>query len=300
MKDSVRVYFKEISRYQLLTPQQEIEYAQQVQQMMYLIKAMQAVRERLDREPTLTEWATYVQITENELNQILKRGQRAKQKMVTSNLRLVVAIAKKYQHRGLDLVDLIQEGSIGLQTGVEKFAPNKGYRLSTYCKWWIRKAIVDAIAKTGGTIRLPNSVIEKLNQIKKSRQQLAQQLGRTPTLNEIGERLNLTAQQVKNYLEKARKPVSLDLATGDRQDTRLVELLEFDGILPEDYVMLCELSSHVETLLIQLKPRQREVLAMRFGLKDGQQLSQAKVAARLGLSAERVRRIEKMSLEQLR
>jgi RNA polymerase nonessential primary-like sigma factor len=161
--DMVRTYLHEIGRVPLLTHEQEIILGKQVQQMMALLETQQQLAEKLDREPTQAEWAEAAQVTEVELSQALRTGQRAKQKMIAANLRLVVAIAKKYQKRNLEFLDLIQEGTLGLERGVEKFDPMRGYKFSTYAYWWIRQAITRAIAQQARTIRLPIHITEKLN-----------------------------------------------------------------------------------------------------------------------------------------
>ncbi|MEO1670193.1 MAG: RNA polymerase sigma factor, RpoD/SigA family [Cyanobacteria bacterium J06631_2] len=294
--DMVRTYLHEIGRVPLLTHEQEIVYGKQVQKMMTLL----ASKEELETELSLKEWADHVQLSEIELNRIMKEGRRAKQKMIEANLRLVVAIAKKYQKRNMEFLDLIQEGSLGLERGVEKFDPTRGYKFSTYAYWWIRQAITRAIAQQARTIRLPIHITEKLNKIKKSQRELAQKLGRSAEIDEIAQELDLKPEQIREYLSIARQPISLDVRVGENQDTELSELLEDDGISPDRYATQQLLRQDLYSLMADLSPQQQEVIALRFGLDDGKELSLAKIGQRMSISRERVRQLEHQALAQLR
>jgi RNA polymerase nonessential primary-like sigma factor len=298
--DMVRTYLHEIGRVPLLTHEQEIVYGKQVQQMMLLLEAQAELAEELEREPTQAEWADRVRLSTIELSKAIRSGQRAKQKMIEANLRLVVAIAKKYQKRNMEFLDLIQEGTLGLERGVEKFDPTKGYKFSTYAYWWIRQAITRAIAQQARAIRLPIHITEKLNKIKKTQRQLSQQLGRHATPMEIAEALDIEPAQIREYLNIARQPISLDVRVGDNQDTELSELLEDSTASPENYTTQESLRQDLEDLLSELTSQQRQVIALRFGLEDGNELSLAKVGQRLNLSRERVRQLEHQALAHLR
>jgi RNA polymerase nonessential primary-like sigma factor len=298
--DMVRTYLHEIGRVPLLTHEQEIVYGKQVQQMMALLEAKDVLSDKLQREATLTEWAEDVHLSEAELNRIITLGQRAKRKMIEANLRLVVAIAKKYQKRNMEFLDLIQEGTLGLERGVEKFDPMRGYKFSTYAYWWIRQAITRAIAQQARAIRLPIHITEKLNKIKKMQRELAQKLGRHATPAEIAEALELEPAQIREYLNIARQPISLDVRVGDNQDTELSDLLEDEGPSPEHFTTQESLRQDLDDLLAELTPQQREVITLRFGLEDGNELSLAKVGQRLNLSRERVRQLEHQALAHLR
>ena len=298
--DMVRTYLREIGRVPLLTREQEIVYGKQVQQMMSLLEAKEALAKKLRRQPSLSEWAAHVKMSESELQGNLHRGQRAKQKMIEANLRLVVAIAKKYQKRNMEFLDLIQEGTMGLERGVEKFDPMRGYKFSTYAYWWIRQAITRAIAQQSRTIRLPIHITEKLNKIKKAQRELSQQLGRSATPAEIAKELDLQTSQIREYLTMARQPISLDLRVGDNQDTELRDLLEDDGPSPDQYTTIEALRHDINRMLAELTPQQQEVLALRLGLEDGRERSLAKVGQQLNLSRERVRQLERQALDHLR
>lgn len=297
----VNLYLREIARFPLLTSEQEVVFGQQVQKMMVVMEVKQTLARRLRREPTLQEWAARVGLSENQLERILRRGKQAKQKMIEANLRLVIWVAKNHQQRGLELADLIQEGTLGLIRAVEKFQPNQGNRFSTYAVGWIRQAITRATDEKGRTIRLPVHMFEKLRRISKTQQQLLSQLGRLPTSTEISAHTSMTPEQIQMCIERSRQPLSLNKLVGESQ-TELGELIESTVKETESEGMLLrqELREKLKKLLSTLTPQQRQVLTLRFGLIDGQGLSLAQVSRRLHVSKEGVRQAEKKALERLK
>ncbi|MGI0494663.1 RNA polymerase sigma factor, RpoD/SigA family [Alkalinema pantanalense CENA528] len=298
--NTMRSYLHDMGRVPLLTREQEIQYGQQVQKMMEYQSVKASLTNTLGHSPSLEEWAAELEITVDELEAVLEDGEMAKRNMVEANLRLVVNIAKQYQNRNVDLLDLIQEGALGLQTGVEKFDPDRGFKFSTYAYWWIRQAITRAISQSSRTIRLPIHLVEVLNKIKRSQRELSQKLGRTATLNEIAAELDLEPEKVLQYLSYAKRPMSLDMRIGDNEDTDLIDVLEDESTSPAAHLEKAALSEDLRHAIDELPPIMQEVLVMRFGLDGNEALSLSEAGRRLGISRERVRQIQQKAYKLLR
>ena len=269
----------------LLTQEQELTLARLVQRREQLLR---------EGDPDKDELA------DKERRLALHRGKRAKERMIQANLRLVVSVAKKYQRRGMDLLDLVQEGTLGLERAVERFDPTRGFRFSTYAYWWIRQGITRALASQSRTIRLPVHITEKLNRIKRAQRELSARLGRLPCVAEIAQELNLSEALIRETLLQLPKPVSLEARVGKEQDMQLGDLLEDGHGTPEQELAREQLHNDLEALLEDLSSREAEVIRQRFGLVDDTPRSLTEIGAAMQLSRERVRQIESRALLKLR
>jgi len=299
--DLVRSYLRDIGRVPLLSHEQEITLGRQVQELMALEEMREELKMRAGgTDPSQQELSAAAGLRPEVLRKRLHAGRRAKERMVAANLRLVVSVAKKYTKRNMELLDLIQEGTIGLVRGVEKFDPTRGYKFSTYAYWWIRQGITRAIAEKSRTIRLPIHITETLNKLKKGQRELSQELGRTPTLSELAVAVELPEEEVKDLLCRARQPVSLETKVGDGEDTELLDLLAGDDLLPADLVDGECLKGDLRALLEQLPELQGRVLKMRYGIDGEEPMSLTGIGRILGISRDRVRNLERDGLAGLR
>ena len=299
-EDSIRLYLQEIGRIRLLRAEEEIELARKIADLLELERIYDEIDDQLENEPTNADWANAVDMPLPAFQRRLHLGRRAKDKMVQSNLRLVVSIAKKYMNRGLSFQDLIQEGSLGLIRAAEKFDHEKGYKFSTYATWWIRQAITRAIADQSRTIRLPVHLYETISRIKKTTKLLSQELGRKPTEEEIATRMEMTIEKLRFIAKSAQLPISLETPIGKEEDSRLGDFIESDGETPEDEVSKSLLREDLESVLSTLSPRERDVLRLRYGLDDGRMKTLEEIGQIFNVTRERIRQIEAKALRKLR
>ncbi|NES64423.1 MAG: sigma-70 family RNA polymerase sigma factor [Okeania sp. SIO2D1] len=297
-EDSIQFYHKEINKIPRLRAEEEINLAHQIDELLALEQIRENLEKQLQRSPNETEWATAVKMSIPELRDRLQQGRQAKNQMVTANLRLVTSIAKRYQNRGLDFQDLIQEGSLGLIRATEKFDHTKGYKFSTYGIWWIRQAITRAICDYSRIIRLPVYLYETISQIKKTVRQMSMERCLL-TAEEVATRMEMTTEKLRFIVECAKETLSLETPIGKGENTICQEAIEFDGETPAKYVFENCLQEDVETVLNTLTERERNVLRMRFGLDDGQEKTLKEIGVRFNLTRERIRQIESKALKKL-
>ncbi len=300
--DAVGAFFKEMARYPLLKGDEEIELARRVRYLTEVEAIRSGLTRQLDRSPTAAELAIACDLSERQLEHRLYLSRVAKRKMIRSNLRLVVSIAKRYLNRGVPFLDLIQEGALGLNRAAEKFDPDKGYKFSTYAYWWIRQGITRTIANDSRTIRLPIHVVEKLNRLKKIHRDLRKQLNRNPTETELAQALEMTLEQLHSLQQAKRQSLSLNHRVGKSEDTELLDLLE-DGDTPQPEAQITETMLRQEiwdVLNNVLTDREKEVIALRYGLASSKQYTLEEVGGLFNLSRERVRQIQNKAMRKLR
>ncbi len=298
--DLVRSYLRDIGRVPLLTNEQEITLGRQVQEFMSLENFEKELEDKNGEKVSQEELAQHFGTTVEELKKIIKRGARAKERMVAANLRLVVSVAKKYTKRNMELLDLIQEGTIGLVRGVEKFDPARGYKFSTYAYWWIRQGITRAIAEKSRVIRLPIHITELLNKLKKAQRELSQQFSRTPSIKELADYIDISIEEVKDLMFRASQPMSLDTKIGDNEDNLLLDLIPVDDNLPNQQIEMDCMKEDLEVILQKLPELQNRVLRMRFGINGEEPMTLTGIGRILGISRDRVRNLQRDGLRGLR
>ncbi|ACZ86924.1 RNA polymerase sigma factor [Streptosporangium roseum] len=288
MGDSVHTYLKSIGRRTLLTAAQEVELAKRIEAGLY-------AESKLEAEPGLSAAAR------DDLEWVAEDGRRAKDHMLEANLRLVVSVAKKYTDRGMALLDVVQEGNLGLIRAVEKFDYTKGYKFSTYAMWWIRQAIQRGFADSARTIRLPVHVLEMLSKLSRVERDMHQRLGREPTPEELAVELDKTPDQIEELLRTSRQPISLNATIGEDGETTIGDLIEdVDSPEASEVVDRQLLGEQLRGVLGNLSPREAKIMALRFGLVDGKPHTLDEIGKHLGLTRERIRQLEKESLSKLR
>ncbi|WP_413172118.1 RpoD/SigA family RNA polymerase sigma factor [Anabaena azotica] len=300
--DAVGAFFKEMARYPLLKPDEEVELARRVRFLEEVKDLQAALEEEQGQQPSKSEVAAKFEMTEKQLESRLYQGRVAKRKMIRSNLRLVVSIAKRYLNRGVPFLDLIQEGAMGLNRATEKFDPDKGYKFSTYAYWWIRQAITRAIANDARTIRLPIHIVEKLNKLKKAQRELKQKLARNPSEAEMAAALEISVQQLRQLQQLRRQALSLNHRVGKEEDTELMDLLEDeDNQSPEAKMNENMMRQEIwEVLGDVLTPREKDVISLRYGLTTSEPCTLEEVGNMFNLSRERVRQIQSKAMRKLR
>ncbi|MGB3240359.1 MAG: sigma-70 family RNA polymerase sigma factor [Geitlerinemataceae cyanobacterium] len=300
--DSIGAFFKEMARYPLLTPEEETILARCVRDWVALETQQSQLEEKWGRVPTPGELSAAAELNEQQLQEYRDRGRSAQQKMIRSNLRLVVSIAKRYLNRGVPFLDMIQEGTLGLSRATEKFDPDKGYKFSTYAYWWIRQAITRTIANDARTVRLPIHIVEKLNKVKKTYRILGQQLHRYPTDKEVATALEISLEQLRQLKQIGWKSLSLNRQIGNEEETEVIELLEDrNQPSPDDLLSETLRANGIEAVLNEvLTDRERDVITLRYGLQDGRTQTLQEVSTLFNVSRERVRQLQASAMRKLR
>ena len=292
--DPVRMYLKEIGQYDLLTPEQEQILAKDKQNAQDLLRKKK-LNEQLPIDASVT-----IKLNKDELR-IVKKGELAQQTLINRNLRLVVSIAKRYIGHGLSLLDLIQEGNLGLTRGIEKFDYQLGYKLSTYVTWWIRQAVSRALADQSKTIRIPVHMVETINRLNKTRKKLTTKLGYEPTVKQIAKEMKMSVEKIEEVMQIALDPISLDKPVGDEDDSIVADFIADQNVMsPEKYAEMVMLKEQIKNLLSTLKERERRVLILRFGIGDDRQRTLEEVGRELKVTRERIRQIEDKALRKLK
>ena len=299
VEDPVRMYLKEIGKVPLLSADEEIELAQDMEDGAVATEKINVLKGRLDgaSEEEKAEIKEEIKTLQRDVD----KGADAKKRLAEANLRLVVSIAKRYVGRGMLFLDLIQEGNLGLIKAVEKFDYKKGYKFSTYATWWIRQAITRAIADQARTIRIPVHMVETINKLIRVSRQLLQELGREPSPEEIAKEMNMPVERVREILKISQEPVSLETPIGEEEDSHLGDFIKDDNVpVPADAAAFTLLKEQLEEVLGTLTEREQKVLTLRFGLEDGRARTLEEVGKEFNVTRERIRQIEAKALRKLR
>lgn len=299
VEDPVRMYLKEIGKVPLLSADEEIELAQNMEDGAVATEKINVLKGRLDgaSEEEKAEIKEEIKTLQRDVD----KGADAKKRLAEANLRLVVSIAKRYVGRGMLFLDLIQEGNLGLIKSVEKFDYKKGYKFSTYATWWIRQAITRAIADQARTIRIPVHMVETINKLIRVSRQLLQELGREPSPEEIAKEMNMPVERVREILKISQEPVSLETPIGEEEDSHLGDFIKDDNVpVPADAAAFTLLKEQLEEVLGTLTEREQKVLTLRFGLEDGRARTLEEVGKEFNVTRERIRQIEAKALRKLR
>lgn len=299
VEDPVRMYLKEIGKVPLLSADEEIELAQNMEDGAVATEKINVLKGRLDgaSEEEKAEIKQEIKTLQRDVD----KGADAKKRLAEANLRLVVSIAKRYVGRGMLFLDLIQEGNLGLIKAVEKFDYKKGYKFSTYATWWIRQAITRAIADQARTIRIPVHMVETINKLTRVSRQLLQELGREPSPEEIAKEMNMPVERVREILKISQEPVSLETPIGEEEDSHLGDFIKDDNVpVPADAAAFTLLKEQLEEVLGTLTEREQKVLTLRFGLEDGRARTLEEVGKEFNVTRERIRQIEAKALRKLR
>lgn len=299
--DSVKTYLKEIGTIPLLSMSEEIELAKMIAAGEEIRRYAKAIELESGIPANDEQIGERMNLSSFEVKELNRKAHESEKKLTRANLRLVVSIAKKYVGRGMQFLDLIQEGNLGLIRAVEKFDHKKGYKFSTYATWWIRQAITRAIADQARTIRIPVHMVETINKFKKITRRLSQELGRKPTEDEVAKEMEITVEKYRDIVKVAQEPISLETPIGKEDDSRLGDFIEDkESDTPVLLVANELLRQDLQRVLKTLSQREQEVLQLRFGLDDGRQKTLEEVGAAFGVTRERIRQIEAKALRKLR
>jgi RNA polymerase primary sigma factor len=296
----LNLYLKEIAPIPLLKKEEEIKYGQMVMAGQKLADAMNKMEAELGHLPSPEQLSKKLKMPVEQIRQIQKDAIIGSNRLITSNLRLVVSIAKKYKEKGLPFDDLIQEGNLGLMRAVEKFDPSRGFKFSTYATWWIRQAISRGLSIKSRTIRLPLHIVEATQKIKKAIRKMTQENGKRPENEDLAKELDIPVDKLRTISEAAVEPISLDIKLRGDDEVYVKDLVQGSGESPEDYVIHESLKDNLEHVLDSLTDKEKEIIRLRFGLDDGQQKSLQEIADHYGLTRERVRQIVNTAMKKLR